>query len=118
MRIRGSHSSVEWPPAVPAAREPTSSSRTARAPALGPCTSSTGTSSQRGGAAPYDGRLEGHREEHMGKGWQVKCSQGYCKFKGSYPSLVRAQEAIADHKAETQMRSLGAHQAVITISCV
>ncbi len=49
----------------------------------------------------------------MGKGWQVQCSQGYCKFKGSYPSLVRAQEAIADHKTETQMRSLGAHQAVI-----
>ena len=49
----------------------------------------------------------------MGKGWQVKCSQGYCNFKGSYPSLVRAKEAIADHKAETQKRSLGAHQAVI-----
>src|SRR5260370_37664702 len=49
----------------------------------------------------------------MGKGWQVKCSQGYCKFKGSYSSLVGAKEAIADHKAETQKRSLGAHQAVI-----
>jgi len=49
----------------------------------------------------------------MGKGRPVKCSQGYCKLKGSYPSLVRAKEAIGDHKAETQMRSLGAHQAVI-----
>ena len=49
----------------------------------------------------------------MGKGWQVKFSQGYCNFKGSYPSLVWAKEAIAGHKAETQKRSLGAHQAGI-----
>ena len=45
--------------------------------------------------------------------FKVKCSRSWCKFKGSYPSLARAREAIAEHKAETTgERFLGVHEAV------
>jgi hypothetical protein len=52
----------------------------------------------------------------MGKvGVKVECLKKWCKFNGSYPSLLAARNAILDHKAETRddPAALGEHQAVI-----